>query len=240
VMLAEEVQTRQLYAVKVLKKDYIVEHDEVEALRSEKRVFLIANRERHPFLVNLHSCFQTESRVYFVMEYVSGGDLMWHIQREAFSEKRAKFYACEALLALEYFHKNDILYRDLKLDNILLTLDGHIKIADYGLCKENIGFGGTASTFCGTPEFMAPEAPFAGDSEDKIFNSILHTEPVFPAGTPKDAADVIQKLLIKDANRRLGAGPTDSAEIKQHRYFASVDFDAVLEMRVPPPFRPTV
>lgn len=125
--------------------------------RSEKRVFLAANEERHPFLVNLHSTFQTETRIYYVMEYVSGGDLMLQIQREQFSEARARFYACEVLLALDYFHKHGIIYRDLKLDNIMLCLDGHIKLADYGLCKENMGGNNTTNTFCGTPEFMAPE-----------------------------------------------------------------------------------
>lgn len=125
--------------------------------QSEKRVFLAAAQERHPFLLGLHSCFQTETRIYFVMEYVSGGDLMLHIQKKQFTLRQAKFYACEVLLALEYFHQKGIIYRDLKLDNILLTLDGHVKVADYGLCKEDMWFGKTTSTFCGTPEFMAPE-----------------------------------------------------------------------------------
>jgi novel protein kinase C epsilon type len=157
VMLAEEKTTGNLFAIKVLKKDFIIENDEVESIKSEKRVFITVNRERHPFLVALHSCFQSDSRIYFVMDYVSGGDLMLHIQRQQFSDARARYYACEVLLALEYFHKNDIIYRDLKLDNILLTLEGHIKIADYGLCKEDLPFGAGTTTFCGTPEFMAPE-----------------------------------------------------------------------------------
>ncbi|KAF1943265.1 hypothetical protein EJ02DRAFT_146475 [Clathrospora elynae] len=157
VMLAETKSTKQLYAIKVLKKEFIIENDEVESTRSEKRVLLIANKERHPFLVNLHACFQTETRVYFVMEYISGGDLMLHIQRGQFGTKRAQFYAAEVCLALKCFHENGVIYRDLKLDNILLTLDGHIKIADYGLCKEEMWYGSTTSTFCGTPEFMAPE-----------------------------------------------------------------------------------
>ncbi|CAG8134250.1 unnamed protein product, partial [Penicillium salamii] len=157
VMLAETKSSRKLYAIKVLKKEFIIENDEVESTKSEKRVFLIANKERHPFLLNLHACFQTETRVYFVMEYISGGDLMLHIQRGQFGLKRAQFYAAEVCLALKYFHENGVIYRDLKLDNILLTLDGHIKIADYGLCKENMWYGGTTSTFCGTPEFMGPE-----------------------------------------------------------------------------------
>jgi classical protein kinase C len=157
VMLAETKATKQLYAIKVLKKEFIIENDEVESTRSEKRVFLIANKERHPFLLNLHACFQTETRVYFVMEYISGGDLMLHIQRGQFGTKRAQFYAAEVCLALKYFHENGVIYRDLKLDNILLTMDGHIKIADYGLCKEDMWYQSTTSTFCGTPEFMAPE-----------------------------------------------------------------------------------
>lgn len=111
VMLAEEKATKLIFAIKVLKKEFILENDEIESTRSEKRVFLAVNRERHPFLVGLHSCFQTDTRIYFVMEYVSGGDLMLHIQRQQFSEMRARFYACEVLLALEYFHKNDIIYR---------------------------------------------------------------------------------------------------------------------------------
>jgi classical protein kinase C len=160
VMLAETKRSRRLYAIKVLKKEFIIENDEVESIKSEKRVFLIANRERHPFLTNLHACFQTETRVYFVMEYISGGDLMLHIQRGQFGTKRAQFYAAEVCLALKYFHENGVIYRDLKLDNILLTLDGHIKIADYGLCKEDMWYGSTTSTFCGTPEFMAPEVCF--------------------------------------------------------------------------------
>ncbi|KAB5539582.1 kinase-like domain-containing protein [Coniochaeta sp. 2T2.1] len=145
VMLAETKRSRKLYAIKVLKKEFIIENDEVESIRSEKRVFLIANRERHPFLTNLHACFQTETRVYFVMEYVSGGDLMLHIQRGQFGTKRAQFYAAEVCLALKYFHENGVIYRDLKLDNILLTLDGHIKIADYGLCKEDMWYGSSST-----------------------------------------------------------------------------------------------
>ena len=114
VMLAEEKSTKKLYAIKVLKKEFIIQNDEVESTRSEKRVFMTANSYRtgtHPFLVGLHSCFQTESRIYFVMEYINGGDLMLHIQRQLFSPERARFYAIEVLLALEFFHQNNIIYR---------------------------------------------------------------------------------------------------------------------------------
>ncbi|KAJ3121854.1 Serine/threonine kinase [Physocladia obscura] len=265
VMLAEEKTTGKYYAIKVLKKDFIIESDEVEATRSEKRVFMTANIDRFPFLVNLHSCFQTESRLYFVMEFVSGGDLMWHIQQQHFSEERSKFYACEVLLALEHFHKNNIVYRDLKLDNILLTLDGHVKIADYGLCKENMPFGAKTTTFCGTPEFMSPEilqekpytrtvdwwafgvlvyellfgqAPFKGDDEDQIFDSILYKEPYFSSRADPVAVDLIRKLLIKNPEERLGSGPLDAQEIKGHRFFEGINWDDMVNKRIPPPFIP--
>ncbi|KAJ3401423.1 Serine/threonine kinase [Chytriomyces hyalinus] len=267
VMLAEEKMTKKHYAIKVLKKDFVIENDEAEATRSEKRVFLTANLEQFPFLVNLHSCFQTETRLYFVMEFVSGGDLMWHIQHERFTEKRAKYYACEVLLALEYFHKNNITYRDLKLDNILLTLEGHIKIADYGLCKENMPFGATTATFCGTPEFMAPEilkekpytravdwwalgvliyemilgqSPFPGDGEDQIFEAILHDDVLFPANMNRDAIDLLRKLLTKDPVNRLGYGAKDAEDIKDHAYFKDVNWEDVVQLKIPPPFFPSI
>jgi serine/threonine protein kinase len=109
-------------------------------------------------MLNLHSSFHSDSRVYFVMEYVSGGDLMCHIQeKKRFSQSRTRFYACEVLLALQYMHQNEIVYRDLKLDNLLLAADGHVKVADYGICKAKMGYGVTTSTFCGTSDYMAPE-----------------------------------------------------------------------------------
>ncbi|KAI8327313.1 kinase-like domain-containing protein [Blakeslea trispora] len=267
VMLAEDKYDKRLYAVKVLKKRFIIDNDEIESLRSEKRIFQAANRARHPFLIGLQSCFQTESRVYFVMEYVSGGDLMWHIQREPFSERRAKFYACEVLLALEYFHSQGIIYRDLKLDNIMLGLDGHIKVADYGLCKENMWYEETTGTFCGTPEFMAPEilleqkygravdwwafgvlvyemllgqSPFRGEDEDEIFDAILEDEILYPVNMSRDSVSICQRLLNRDPKRRLGAGPTDAAEIKEHPFFHGVNWDDMLNKRVPPPFCPSI
>lgn len=267
VMLAESRHTLNLCAIKVLKKDFIVENEEAESVKSEKRVFLTANKEMHPFLLNLHCCFQTENRIYFVMEFVSGGDLMWHIQKSRFSGRRAKFYACEVLLALKYFHDNGIVYRDLKLDNILLSTKGHIKIADYGLCKEKMWHKNTTGTFCGTPEFMAPEivagkrydrsvdwwafgvlmfqmllcrSPFQGDDEDDIFNAIEHDDVRYPISMPRQTVLVLQALLTKDPADRLGSGERDALEIMEHLYFLDVNFDDVLAMRIEPPYLPEV
>lgn len=267
VMLAESRNTKSLYAIKVLKKDFIIENDEVESTRSEKRVFLVANRERHPFLLNLHSCFQTENRVYFVMEYISGGDLMWHIQQIPFTPRRAQFYAAEVLLGLKYFHENGVIYRDLKLDNILLTLSGHIKIADYGLCKEDMGYGNVTGTFCGTPEFMAPEilleqkygrgvdwwafgvliyqmllgqSPFRGEDDDEVFDAILLDEPLYPIHMPRDSVSILQALLTREPEKRLGSGPKDAEDIMEHDYFKNINFDDIYHCRVPPPYVPQI
>ncbi|KAI8877348.1 kinase-like protein [Backusella circina FSU 941] len=267
VMLAEEKYTNELYAIKILKKRFVLDNDEVESTQSEKRVFLAANEERHPFLVNLHSTFQTETRIYFVMEYVSGGDLMLQIQREQFSETRAKFYACEVLLALEYFHKRGIIYRDLKLDNIMLCLDGHIKLADYGLCKESMYGNNTTNTFCGTPEFMAPEilleqrygravdwwafgvllyemllgqSPFKGEDEDEIFDAVLDDNILYPINMSKNSVSICEALLERNPDRRLGGGKGDALDVKNHPFFSGINWEDMLAKKVKPPFLPTI
>ncbi|KAJ3034450.1 Serine/threonine kinase [Rhizophlyctis rosea] len=268
VMLAKENQTGSLYAIKALKKEFIIQNDDVKSTKLEKRIFQAASAVHHPFLVNLHSCFQTDSRIYFVMEYVPGGDLMAHIQNnKRFTQARAKFYACEVLLALEYFHKMNIVYRDLKLDNILMERDGHIKVADYGICKENMPYGQTTRTFCGTPDYMAPEIlmsnrygravdwwsfgvliyvmligryPFHGEDETDILDAILEDAIEYPSNMPGATLSLLQGLMNKNPARRLGGGRSDAAEVKAHPYFAGQDWNAYLEKRIPPPFVPTI
>ncbi|XP_068190848.1 serine/threonine-protein kinase N2 isoform X2 [Antennarius striatus] len=157
VLLAEYKKSRKLYAIKALKKGDVVTRGEVDSLMCEKRIFEVINASRHPFLVNLHGCFQTADHLCFVMTYSPGGDLMTHIHNSIFSEKQTWFYSSCVLLGLEFLHQNQIVYRDLKLDNLLMDADGFVRIADFGLCKEGMCHGDRTSTFCGTPEFLAPE-----------------------------------------------------------------------------------
>lgn len=265
VLLAQSKTTDQLCAIKVLKKEQLLKNNDMESMKAEKKVFMLATEAKHPFLTQLYCSFQTENRVYFAMEFVGGGDLMWHVQNHRLSVKKAKFFAAEVLLALKYFHDNGVIYRDLKLENIMLTPEGHIKLADYGLCKDEMWYGCKTSTFCGTPEFIAPEilkeqqytksvdwwafgvllyqmllcqSPFSGEDEDEVFNSILTDEPLYPIDMAGDIVQIFQGLLTKDPEERLGSGPEDALEIMREPFFRNINFDDILNMRVRPPFIP--
>ncbi|XP_014662162.1 PREDICTED: protein kinase C iota type-like [Priapulus caudatus] len=156
VLMVEQKKSKRIYAMKVIKKELINDDEDIDWVQTEKHVFETASN--HPFLVGLHSCFQTASRLFFVIEFVSGGDLMFHMQRQRrLPEEHARFYAAEICLALNFLHERGIIYRDLKLDNVLLDQDGHIKLTDYGMCKEGLKPGDTTGTFCGTPNYIAPE-----------------------------------------------------------------------------------
>eukprot|EP00057_Strongylocentrotus_purpuratus_P029942 XP_780275.2 PREDICTED: protein kinase C iota type isoform X4 [Strongylocentrotus purpuratus] len=156
VLLVELKATSRVYAMKVIKKELVTDDEDIDWVQTEKHVFETASN--HPFLVGLHSCFQTVSRLFFVIEFVSGGDLMFHMQRQRrLPEEHARFYSSEISLALNFLHEGGVIYRDLKLDNVLLDADGHIKLTDYGMCKEGLRPGDTTSTFCGTPNYIAPE-----------------------------------------------------------------------------------
>ncbi|XP_074191200.1 serine/threonine-protein kinase N2 isoform X3 [Rhinolophus sinicus] len=267
VLLAEYKHTNEMFAIKALKKGDIVARDEVDSLMCEKRIFETVNSVRHPFLVNLFACFQTKEHVCFVMEYAAGGDLMMHIHTDVFSEPRAVFYAACVVLGLQYLHEHKIVYRDLKLDNLLLDTEGFVKIADFGLCKEGMGYGDRTSTFCGTPEFLAPEvltetsytravdwwglgvliyemlvgeSPFPGDDEEEVFDSIVNDEVRYPRFLSTEAISIMRRLLRRNPERRLGAGEKDAEDVKKHPFFRLIDWSALMDKKVKPPFVPTI
>ncbi|KAJ8378532.1 hypothetical protein AAFF_G00239150 [Aldrovandia affinis] len=267
VLLSEYKKSGSMYAIKALKKGDIVARDEVESLMCEKRIFEAVNSSCHPFLVNLFACFQTPEHVCFVMEYTAGGDLMMHIHSDVFTEPRAVFYSACVVLGLQFLHDHKIVYRDLKLDNLLLDTNGYVKIADFGLCKEGMGYGDRTSTFCGTPEFLAPEvltdtsytravdwwglgvlvyemlvgeSPFPGDDEEEVFDSIVNDEVRYPRFLSTEAIGIMRRLLRRNPDRRLGSSEKDAEDVKKQPFFRGVDWEALLQRKLPPPFVPSI
>ncbi|NP_001352166.1 protein kinase C, delta b [Danio rerio] len=262
VMLAELKGKGQYFAIKALKKDVVLMDDDVECTMVEKRVLALA--WENPFLTHLYCTFQSKEHLFFVMEYLNGGDLMFHIQDKGrFDLYRATFYAAEIICGLQYLHSKGIVYRDLKLDNVMLDKDGHIKIADFGMCKENMIGENRATTFCGTPDYIAPEillgqkysfsvdwwsfgvllyemligqSPFQGDDEDELFDSIRMDVPHYPRWITKEAKDLLEKLFERDPTRRLGV----VGNIRGHAFFKTINWPALEKREVSPPFKPKV
>uniref|UniRef100_A0A8C3PAF2 non-specific serine/threonine protein kinase n=2 Tax=Chrysemys picta bellii TaxID=8478 RepID=A0A8C3PAF2_CHRPI len=265
VILVREKATGRYYAMKILRKEVIIAKDEVAHTVTESRVL---QNSRHPFLTALKYAFQTNDRLCFVMEYANGGELFFHLSRErVFTEERARFYGAEIVSALEYLHSRDVVYRDIKLENLMLDKDGHIKITDFGLCKEGITDGATMKTFCGTPEYLAPEVledndygravdwwglgvvmyemmcgrlPFYNQDHERLFELILMEEIRFPRTLSPEAKALLAGLLKKDPKQRLGGGPTDAKEVMEHRFFTAINWQDVVQKKLVPPFKPQV
>ncbi|KAK2194114.1 hypothetical protein NP493_2g08007 [Ridgeia piscesae] len=266
VLLARHKMEGRLYAVKVLNKSHILRKNETKHIMSERNV-LVTNI-KHSFLVGMHYSFQTPNKLYFVLDYINGGELFYHLQHDRyFSEVRARFYAAEIASALGYLHSKNIIYRDLKPENILLDSQGHIVLTDFGLCKEGIKGRDTTSTFCGTPEYLAPEVllkqpydktvdwwclgsvlyemlfglpPFYARDLNEMYDKILHHTLQFRGKSSSPAVrDILEKLLQKEKDKRLGS-KGDFAEISSHSFFSGINWTQLMDKRIKPPYNPNV
>ena len=262
VLLVRKRDTGKVYAMKVLDKATILEKGELAHTRAEKSIL---QKLDCPFLVKLHFTFQTSDKLYFIMTFVNGGELFYHLQQERkFDADRVRFYCAEIVMGLAYLHEKGILYRDLKPENVLLTGDGHICMTDFGISKEGLqSSDARATTFCGTPEYLAPEVlegvaygkavdwwsfgtlmyemltglpPFYSQDVQVMYQKIMTAKLVVPDSISADAASLLRGLLERDPEQRL----SDPAAIKAHAYFKDIDWDALNRKEVTPPFLPKV
>ena len=259
--------TKRIYAMKVLQKKVIVQKKEVAHTVGERNILVRTAMADSPFIVGLKFSFQTPTDLYLVTDYMSGGELFWHLQKEGrFDEKRAKFYIAELILALQHLHLHDIVYRDLKPENILLDANGHIALCDFGLSKANLTKNDTTNTFCGTTEYLAPEvlldeagytkmvdfwslgvlvfemccgwSPFYAEDTQQMYKNIAFGKVRFPRDTlSTEGRNFVKGLLNRNPKHRLGA-IDDAEELKRHLFFADIDWEALTKKLITPPFKP--
>ncbi|XP_071408812.1 ribosomal protein S6 kinase alpha-3 isoform X3 [Pithys albifrons albifrons] len=253
---------RQLYAMKVLKKATLKVRDRVRT-KMERDILVEVN---HPFIVKLHYAFQTEGKLYLILDFLRGGDLFTRLSKEVmFTEDDVKFYLAELALALDHLHSLGIIYRDLKPENILLDEEGHIKLTDFGLSKESIDHEKKAYSFCGTVEYMAPEVvnrrghtqsadwwsfgvlmfemltgtlPFQGKDRKETMTMILKAKLGMPQFLSPEAQSLLRMLFKRNPANRLGAGPDGVEEIKRHAFFSKIDWNKLYRREIHPPFKP--
>ncbi|KAL3081968.1 hypothetical protein niasHT_032650 [Heterodera trifolii] len=254
----------QLYAMKVLKKATLKVRDRLRT-KMERDILAQIN---HPFIVKLHYAFQTEGKLYLILDFLRGGDLFTRLSKEVIlTEDDVKFYMSEIILALEHLHSLGIVYRDLKPENILFDSDGHINLTDFGLSKESLDVPGQVTySFCGTVEYMAPEVvnrrghsvaadwwslgvlmyemltghlPFQGKDRHDTMNLILRAKLPMPVYLSGDAQSLLRALFKRNPANRLGGGAQGATALRDHRFFASVNWQRLIQRQVTPPFRPT-
>ena len=264
VSLVEYIPTNEIYAMKSLKKDILIEQEHIENTILEKNILENIN---YPLLCNLIFCFQTEERIYFIMPFLSGGELFQHLRKfRTFDEPKVKFYSSQIALAIEYLHNKGIIYRDLKPENILMDEKGYLRLADFGMAKK-LNNNEKAMSFCGTPEYLAPEI-IIGEGHDKnadwwsfgilIYEMLCGLPPFYvenlermyeliksgPLKFPKritlsdEAKDIIKKLLERNVKKRLGYNGIK--EIKEHPFFKDIDFNLIEQKKIPAPFVPKI
>ncbi|KAF5104721.1 hypothetical protein DV453_005129 [Geotrichum candidum] len=259
--------TRRIYAMKILSKKTVVAKKEIAHTLGERDILVRTALTHSQFIVGLKFSFQTATDLYLVTDYMSGGELFWHLQKEGkFNEARAKFYIAELIIALDHLHESGIVYRDLKPENILLDANGHIALCDFGLSKANLSTDGTTNTFCGTTEYLAPEvllddagytkmvdfwslgvlvfemccgwSPFYAEDTQKMYKNIAFGKVRFPKDSVSaEGRDFVKGLLNRNPHLRVGAHG-GAQELKRHAFFQGIDWIAMENKEIEPPFKP--
>jgi protein kinase X len=248
------------FALKTLKKTEIIRLKQVEHIKAEKSIMM---RIGHPFIVNMFASFKDKKNLYMLMEFVIGGELFSQLRKVGrFGNDTARFYAAEIVLALQYLHSQNIVYRDLKPENLLIDKDGHMKITDFGFAKV---VEDRTWTLCGTPEYLAPEIiqskghgkavdwwalgiliyemlagypPFYDENPFGIYQKILAGKIEFPRHFDVNAKDLIKKLLLADRTKRFGCLKNGADDIKKHKWFKGIDWGKVYSRKYKPPYLP--
>uniref|UniRef100_A0A0E0LPU7 non-specific serine/threonine protein kinase n=1 Tax=Oryza punctata TaxID=4537 RepID=A0A0E0LPU7_ORYPU len=255
--------TSEIYAMKVMRKDKILENNHAEYMKAEREIL---TKVDHPFVVQLRYSFQTKYRLYLVLDFINGGHLFFQLYKQGlFREELARIYTAEIVSAVAHLHDNGIMHRDLKPENILLDADGHAMLTDFGLAKE-FNENTRSNSMCGTVEYMAPEIilgrghdkaadwwsvgillfemltgkpPFVGN-RDKVQQKIVKEKLKLPSFLSSEAHSLLKGLLHKEGGKRLGSGLGGSDEIKRHKWFKPINWRKLEARQIQPSFRPNV
>ncbi|KAF3783005.1 Serine/threonine-protein kinase AtPK2/AtPK19 [Nymphaea thermarum] len=256
--------TAEIYAMKVMRKDKILEKNHADYMKAERDIL---TKIEHPFVVQLRYSFQTKYRLYLVLDFINGGHLFFQLYHQGlFREDVARIYTAEIVSAVSHLHANGVMHRDLKPENILLDADGHVMLTDFGLAKQ-FEENTRSNSLCGTVEYMAPEIvlgkghdkaadwwsvgillfemltgkpPFIGGNRQKIQQKIIKDKIKLPAFLTSEVHSLLKGLLQKDPSKRLGSGPDGSDEIKRHKWFKSINWRKLEAREIEPGFKPKV
>ncbi len=263
VLLVKLKANNKYYAMKILtKKSVKLRHQEVHT-KAERDLMVKINC---PFIVGIKFAFQDAISLYIITEFMQGGEMFFHLHREKrFSEEKTRFYVVEMVLAIEFLHKNKMLYRDLKPENIMVDANGHIKLTDFGLSKMVKKTKEKAFTICGTPQYLAPEilsddgydntvdwwslgcvmyemlvgqAPFKIPKGSYLSVDLYKKKVNMPDFISAEAKDLIKQLLVPNPKKRLGYGADGAKKIKEHAFFKDIDWDDAWNQKLTPPFVP--